>query len=143
MPPCSRTGLQALAAFIGDCQDNALLEDMLQLLLVALHPSHSGCAVAVAGLHAIGGPRVLLSLLSRASQTIRLLGLKLLSAFAAVTRPTNAPAPQGGLSGDGITLSMDGILSLMGSLHHLQSHSSKFRAPHSIRGKCPKAFKCS
>lgn len=91
--------MQALAAFIGDCQDNALLEDMLQLLLVALQPSHSGCAVAVAGLHAIGGPRVLLSLLSRSSQTIRLLGLKLLSAFAAVTRPTGAPAPQGGLSG--------------------------------------------
>ena len=94
------SALQALAAFVGDCQDNALLEDMLLLLLVALQPSNPGCATAVAGLHAIGGPRVLLSLLSRSSQTIRLLGLKLLSAFAAVTRPTGASAPQSGLPGE-------------------------------------------
>ena len=77
-----------------------MLEDMLHLLLMALQPGNPGCTTAVAGLHAIGGPRVLLSLLSRSSHTIRLLGLKLLSAFAAVTRPSGASAPQGGLPGD-------------------------------------------
>ena len=74
-------------SFVGDCSDAALLEDVLSSLHDALRHNSPTHAPLVACLRSQGGERLFMSLLQREQQSLRLLGLQLLTAFV-------GPAPQ-------------------------------------------------
>eukprot|EP00898_Chlorokybus_atmophyticus_P002244 jgi/Chlat1/301/Chrsp1S08783 len=75
----SQDEAQALLAFMGDCSDAVVLDDILQLMHnLFSHPT----ARSSIGWHvsATGGPYLFLPLLSRGQERIRILGLGLISA---------------------------------------------------------------
>lgn len=71
-------GPQALMAFIGDCPDVAMLEDVLIALLDLLRHTPPGRLPLLAGM---SGARLFVSLLSREQPALRILGLHLLAHF--------------------------------------------------------------
>lgn len=70
--------LQALIAFIGDCPDVAMLEDVLIAILDLLRHTPPGRIPLLAG---TGGAQLFVSLLSREQPALRILGLHLLAYF--------------------------------------------------------------
>ena len=91
--------MQAFVSFVGDCPDVGMLEDVLTALNDALQrgsPTHLPLAAC---LRAHGGERLFMSLLQREQQTLRLLGLQLLTAFlgpadATAGRPGGDATPE-------------------------------------------------
>ena len=75
------SAVQAFVSFVGDCPEVGMLEDVLTALNDALHRGSPTHAPLVACLRAHGGERLFMSLLQREQQTLRLLGLQLLTAF--------------------------------------------------------------
>ena len=75
--PCSGL-LQALLAFIGDCPDVAMLEDVLIAILDLLRHTPPG---RIPGLAGASGAQLFVSLLSREQPALRILGLHLLAHF--------------------------------------------------------------
>ena len=67
---------QALVAFVGDCPDVLMLEDVLVTLAALLAHTPPGRPLALSGL---GGARLVISLLSREEPALRMLGLRLLA----------------------------------------------------------------
>ena len=65
-------------AFIGDCPDVAMLEDVLIALLDLLRHTPPGRLPLLAGM---SGARLFVSLLSREQPALRILGLHLLAHF--------------------------------------------------------------
>ncbi len=67
---------QALVSFIGDCTDSGALEDVLSLLCGLLQPGAPGLpqapALVMRHLHALGGPFLVLPLLQRDTEAVRL-----------------------------------------------------------------------
>ncbi len=72
------TLLQALMAFIGDCPDVAMLEDVLIAVLDLLRHTPPGRIPLLAGM---SGAQLFVSLLSREQPALRILGLHLLAHF--------------------------------------------------------------
>lgn len=70
--------LQALVAFVGDCPDVAMLEDVLITLLDLLRACPPGRLPLLAG---ASGAQLFVSLLSREQPALRILGLHLLAHF--------------------------------------------------------------
>ncbi len=70
--------LQALMAFIGDCPDVAMLEDVLIAVLDLLRHTPPGRIPLLAGM---SGAQLFVSLLSREQPALRILGLHLLAHF--------------------------------------------------------------
>ena len=75
---CHCSPLQALLAFVGDCADTALLEDVLSALADLLRHTPGGRVPHLAG---AGGAQLFLNLLSREQPGLRVLGLRLLTHF--------------------------------------------------------------
>ncbi len=70
--------MQALIAFVGDCPDVAMLEDLLIAILDLLRHTPPGRIPLLAG---SGGAQLFVSLLSREQPALRILGLHLLAYF--------------------------------------------------------------
>ena len=70
--------LQALVAFVGDCPDVAMLEDVLIALLDLLRACPPGRLPLLAG---ASGAQLFVSLLSREQPALRILGMHLLAHF--------------------------------------------------------------
>ncbi len=68
-------------SFVGDCPDEAMLEDVLSALQEALHPGSPTHQPLISCLELHGGERLFMSLLQREQQSLRLLGLQILTAF--------------------------------------------------------------
>ena len=66
-------------AFVGDCADTAMLEDVLIALLDLLRATPAGRIPLLAG---PGGAQLFVSLLGREQPALRILGLHLLAHFA-------------------------------------------------------------
>lgn len=81
--------LQALVAFVGDCPDTELLQDVLQLTCELLHPSEPTHRPLLAALSQMGGVQLFLSLVQREQQPLRLLGLRILAAFSPLPPQTS------------------------------------------------------
>ncbi|KAK9824084.1 hypothetical protein WJX72_007613 [[Myrmecia] bisecta] len=92
-PRAAPADLQAALAFIGDCPDVAMLEDVLGGLVALLTPGSSTRAPLAAGLRAVNAAYLCLSLLQREQQALRVLGLKLLSACLPKQHHSSAGAP--------------------------------------------------
>lgn len=73
--------LQAFVSFVGDCPDAAMLEDVLSALQEALHHGSPTHQPLISCLRLHGGERLFMSLLQREQQSLRLLGLQILTAF--------------------------------------------------------------
>ena len=86
--------LQALVAFVGDCPDVAMLEDVLIALLDLLRVCPPGCLPLLAG---ASGAQLFVSLLSREQPALRILGLHLLAHFVPYMQ-TGAPPGDSELS---------------------------------------------
>ena len=68
-------------SFVGDCPDVALLEDVLSALQEALHHGSPTHQPLISCLEMHGGERLFMSLLQREQQSLRLLGLQIMTAF--------------------------------------------------------------
>ena len=88
------SAVQAFVSFVGDCPDVGMLEDVLTALNDALQRGSPTHLPLVACLRAHGGERLFMSLLQREQQTLRLLGLQLLTAFLGPA-DANAARPGG------------------------------------------------
>ncbi|GAB4815481.1 hypothetical protein N2152v2_002527 [Parachlorella kessleri] len=71
---------RALISFVGDCSDAALVEDVLSTLCALLRRESLARMPLLVCLQQLGGPALFLSLVSREQPTLRMLGLKLITA---------------------------------------------------------------
>ena len=79
---------QALVAFIGDCADVAMLEDVLVALLDLLRRTPAGRLPLLPG---FGGAQLFVSLLGREQPGLRILGLHALAHLVPYMHAAGAP----------------------------------------------------
>ncbi|KAK9836952.1 hypothetical protein WJX81_002248 [Elliptochloris bilobata] len=90
--------VQALVAFVGDCADAPMLEDVLVTLAALLAHTPPGRQPALSGL---GGARLVVSLLSREQPALRMLGLRLLAICLRRDRGPGSAGSGSGLRSEG------------------------------------------
>ena len=81
---------QAFVSFVGECPDIPMLEDVLSAFHEVLHygtPTHQPL---VSCLKQHGGERLFMSLLQREQQSLRLLGLQILTSFQGHEAPSQS-----------------------------------------------------
>lgn len=83
--------IQALVAFIGDCPDVAMLEDVLIAILDLLRHTPPGRIPVLGG---SGGAQLFISLLSREQPALRILGLHLLAFFVPYMHATGVESEE-------------------------------------------------
>eukprot|EP00884_Botryococcus_braunii_P012042 jgi/Botrbrau1/20839/Bobra.0156s0064.1 len=98
--------VQALVAFVGDSADAAMLEDVLDLLLLLLRSSSPARPLLLPLLQAMGGPALFISLLQREGQALRLQGIRTLALLLAsisadAPRTASADSSSRGAGGPG------------------------------------------
>lgn len=80
-----------MASFIEDCEDEAAVGDVVEALARLLPPSEAAAAPVAAALHRVGGLGLLVPLLRRPRQSLRVAALRILAALLPrITDPAGA-----------------------------------------------------